>query len=203
MPDRLPRRPRLILLWSCEMSQDLQISVSATPNPNSRKFSWGTPIVDDGPHDFPTLRSAEGSPLASKLFKVNGVMAVFIANDFVSVNKHPGVGWDGVEEGTKEVIAAFAAGDEPAVLPKSEDEAEVSGDAIEAKIRGILDTEVRPAVAMDGGDIHFVAFSNGVLSLQLRGSCSGCPSSMQTLKHGVEARMKQMVPEVEEVVALM
>ncbi|MCB9833918.1 MAG: NifU family protein [Planctomycetes bacterium] len=186
------------------MSESIQVVIEPTPNPNSLKFSWAATVVDGGPFDFANPKVAESSPLATKLFRQNGVMGVFIARDFVTVTKHPGVGWELLQVLVKDVIRNHVESGELIVEPDAKP-AELAADPadVEARIRKVLDEQIRPAVAMDGGDIHFVGFNAGVVLLQLKGACSGCPSSMATLKMGVENRLRQEVPEVVEVAQIM
>ncbi|MCA9319709.1 MAG: NifU family protein [Planctomycetes bacterium] len=184
----------------------MQIVAEPTPNPNSMKFSWGSPVLDEGgPFDFPNAAAAEkSSPLAARIFRQNGVLGVFIARDFVSVTRHPGVGWEGLQGGIADVLREHVASGEAAVSAEAvtAPPAADPGD-IESRIRAILDRDIRPAVAMDGGDIQFVGYNAGVVMLQMKGSCSGCPSSTATLKMGVENRLRQEIPEITEVLAMM
>ncbi len=186
------------------MSELIQVVAEPTPNPNSLKFSWGKTVIEGGPFDFANAAVAESSPLAAKLFKQNGVMGVFIAQDFITVTKHPGVGWEMLQVMVQDVIKTHIESGE-ALVGEAAEPAEMTGDPadVEARIRKVLDEQIRPAVAMDGGDIHFVGFNAGVVLLQLKGACSGCPSSMATLKMGVENRLRQEVPEVVEVAQIM
>lgn len=186
------------------MTEMIQVVAEPTPNPNSLKFSWGRLVTEAGPFDFADPKVAESSPLATKLFRQNGVMGVFIARDFITVTKHPGVGWELLQVMVQDVIRKHVESGET-IVDESAKPAEMSADPadIEARIRKILDEQIRPAVAMDGGDIHFVGFNAGVVLLQLKGACSGCPSSMATLKMGVENRLRQEIPEVIEVAQIM
>lgn len=185
------------------MSSMVQVVAEPTPNPNSLKFSWGATVVDDGPFDFPDVRAAERSPLAAKLFRRNGVLGVFVARDFVTVTKHPGVSWDRLQADVTDVIKQHAESGEEIVSAAAEVAETIDPEDVEARIRQVLDDEIRPAVAQDGGDVVFVGFNAGVVLLQLRGACSGCPSSTATLKMGIENRLRQAVPEVTQVTAMM
>ena len=186
------------------MSDVVQVVAEATPNPNSLKFSWGQEVVQDGPFDFPEAKAAERSPLAKRLFGLNGVMGVFIAKDFVTVTKHPGVGWERLQVDAQDAIREHIEAGEPIVEEGAEPTAAPIDQAdLEQRIRKVLDEEIRPAVAMDGGDVVFVGMNAGVVMLQLRGACAGCPSSLMTLKMGIENRLKRSFPEIVEVTAMM
>ncbi|MEE9391647.1 MAG: NifU family protein [Planctomycetota bacterium] len=184
-------------------NNSLQFQIAVTPNPNVKKFSWGKEICANGPFDFASQKAAERSPLASGVFKQNGVLAVFVGRDFVSVRKHEGVGWDSLEGMIAESLESFVASGEDAIGPDPEADAEaVDPRDVEARIQKVLDDDIRPAVAMDGGDIALIGFDEGIVTVQLQGACVGCPSSTATLKMGVERRLMAMVPEVKEVVAM-
>ena len=144
------------------------------------------------------------SPLAVKLFDIPGIAAVMIGKDFVTVTKTEAGDWDQVHKGCSQTIESHLNAGEPAVADGAlEANAQaVGGTDVEAKIIDILDREVRPAVAMDGGDITFDRFEAGVVYLHMQGSCAGCPSSTATLKQGIETRLRDAIPEVLEVVAV-
>ncbi len=174
-----------------------------TPNPDSLKWVLGRRVVEgtESAH-FPEAPPREVSPLAARLFEVEGVAAVFLAANFVTVTKRADCEWTDLAQPVVDVLKECLAGDGaalgPAYRPQTSGE---EGDLVE-RIRTILDQEVRPAVAMDGGDIVFAGFRDGVVEVYLQGSCSGCPSSTMTLKQGIEARLMEAIPEVREVVAL-
>ena len=187
-----------------EVSSKVAIFVEPTPNPNSLKFIAGRKIVDSGSYEFATPEEAENSFLARQLFKIDGVEGVFIGTDFVTVRKIGEAAWDEIEPKAIHIIEDAVSDRRPLV----EEQAGSSGQpaattGAEAKICTILDEEIRPAVAMDGGDVTFQSFEKGVLTLRLVGACSGCPSSLMTLKMGIERRLKEDIPELTEVVALM
>ena len=187
-----------------EVSSKVAIFVEPTPNPNSLKFIAGRKIVDSGSYEFATPEEAENSFLARQLFKIDGVEGVFIGTDFVTVRKIGEAAWDEIEPKAIQIIEDAVSDRRPLV----EEQAGSSGQpaattGAEAKICTILDEEIRPAVAMDGGDVTFQSFEGGVLTLRLVGACSGCPSSLMTLKMGIERRLKEDIPELTEVVALM
>jgi len=174
-----------------------------TPNPNSIKWVLGRPIVESGASAFfERAPSASVSPLAAGLFAIDGVTGVFLASNFVTVTKRPEIEWTDLAQPIVDAIRATLGEGGLALGPEFRPDAARSEDELVARIRRILDDEVRPAVAMDGGDIVFSAFRDGIVELYLHGSCSGCPSSTATLKHGIEARLREAIPEVQGVVAL-
>lgn len=184
------------------MSEELQIAAEMTPNPNTLKFTINRQLLESGSKNFINKFTAVDSPLAAQLFDLGNIAGVMIGTDFVTVTKTPEADWletgpyvakrlrEFFDSGTE----VFAPGAAVAVDPAAPDRTE-----IEKKIIEILDTEVRPAVARDGGDIVFYGFDNGVVKLHLQGACSSCPSSIMTLKFGIENRLKQSIPEVKEV----
>lgn len=180
------------------------VTLEFTPNPNTLKYSVNRELYKRGAANFSKIEDAEGrSPLARKLFDVPGISGVMIGRDFVTVTKSDAGDWDVVHKGAASIIEChLQAGDvvvgEGEAAPPS---AQGTSD-IEQKIISILDAEIRPAVAMDGGDITFEKFENGTVYLYLRGACSGCPSSSATLKFGIEDRLKKEIPEVKEVVSV-
>lgn len=186
----------------------IEIYTEMTPNPESQKFVTNRHILPNFQLDFRTRELAEGSALAKSLFEIPFVNGVFIANNFVTITKKPEYEWLEINDELKTAIKNFlTSGLKPvddALLPKdvlqeqNPDAAEVSP---ESKIKELLDKYVKPAIQMDGGHIEFKSFEEGVVTLSLQGSCSGCPSSTITLKSGIEGLLKRMVPEVTEVVA--
>ncbi|PIR24918.1 MAG: NifU family protein [Deltaproteobacteria bacterium CG_4_10_14_0_2_um_filter_43_8] len=184
----------------------MEIAVQATPNPNTLKFIVNQLLLDSGSIDFQNAEQAQGSPLAEKLFSISNVSGVYVGINFVSVTKTDSSSWAELSEPVvnclKEIISSGIKLISDTVLVSSHNIASGSENEIEEKIKAILDREIRPAVAMDGGDITFHSYENGIVTLQLRGACSSCPSSTMTLKMGVENRLKEMIPEVKEVVQL-
>lgn len=182
------------------------IQTEATPNPQTLKFIPGKPVLAEGTADFRAKRDAETSPLARRLFDIDGVAGVFLGSDFISVTKTDAE-WQHLKPMILGAImehylsgAAVVDGEE------ANDEAEgayAAEDAdVVATIKELLETRVRPAVAQDGGDITFAGFRDGIVYLHMRGACSGCPSSTATLRHGIENLLKHFCPEVEEVQAV-
>ena len=173
-----------------------------TPNPQSIKWVVSTGLAPRGvTAHFREPVEPELSPLAARLFAVPGVVGVFIGSDFVTVTKVEDLEWTDLAQPVVEAIKAFVASGEPALGAGFEEAVHTGpgGEVIE-RIRAVIDDEIRPAVAMDGGDVVFMGFEDGVVEVMLQGSCVGCPSSTATLRFGIEGRLKEAVPEVERVV---
>jgi Fe-S cluster biogenesis protein NfuA len=186
------------------------IQTEATPNPMTLKFLPGQPVLAQGTADFRTSEEAERSPLAQRLFQVAGVTGVFLGSDFVSISKDEASDWYQMKPALLGVIMEhFTAGRPVLAEAAAEESAAEHGNAfapedagIVDQIKELLDTRVRPAVAQDGGDIVFRGFERGVVYLNMRGACSGCPSSTATLKMGIENMLRHYIPEVVEVRAI-
>jgi Fe-S cluster biogenesis protein NfuA len=180
------------------------VSLEFTPNPNTLKYSVNRELLSRGAVNLLKKEDAESrSPLAAKLFEVPGISGVMIGKDFVTVTKTEDGDWDIVHKSSSTIIEKHLSQNEVVVIEGGQQDAHKGGDgAIESKIKEILDNEIRPAVAMDGGDITFEKFEDGVVYLYLQGSCSGCPSSTATLKVGIETRLRDAIPEVREVVSI-
>jgi Fe-S cluster biogenesis protein NfuA len=188
------------------------IRTEQTPNPATRKFLPGQPVMDAGTRDFPEPESAEASPLARALFDSGLVEGVFYGRDFVSVTAAPGVSWTDLEPLVVETLLdhfvsgapLFAAGTAAGIHVAAESHLEEDpADAeIIDQIKELIETRVRPAVAQDGGDIAYKGYRDGRLYLSMHGACSGCPSSTVTLKRGIESLIRHYVPEVETVEAV-
>ena len=181
------------------------IQTEQTPNPASLKFLPGREVMTVGTANFPSLETAARSPLAQRLFEVEGVTGVFLGTDFVTVSKADTIDWYVLKPSILGVIMEHFTAGRPVILAEtaaggSEQSAEDS--EIEAQIRELIDTRVRPAVAQDGGDIIFQGYEHGVVYLHMQGSCSGCPSSTMTLKAGIENMLRHYIPEVTEVRAV-
>jgi Fe-S cluster biogenesis protein NfuA len=181
------------------------IQTEATPNPATLKFIPGREVLPSGTRDFRDAAAAsEASPLAARLFDIDGVEAVFLATDFISVSKAEDADWQVVKPMVLGAIMDHYTAGEPILLEGMDEGADTVADSpVVRQIRELLDTRVRPAVAQDGGDIIFHDFRDGIVFLHMRGSCSGCPSSTATLKHGIENMLRHYVPEVEAVEAVM
>jgi Fe-S cluster biogenesis protein NfuA len=183
----------------------LFIQTEETPNPVTLKFLPGRTVLGAGTADFPSADDAAGrSPLASALFGVEGVAGVFLGADFITVTKRGGVDWPVLKPAVLGVIMEHFTANRPVVVEHRDNSRQASedDDPIVSQIKELLDTRVRPAVAMDGGDIQFHGFEDGVVFLTMKGSCSGCPSSTATLKAGIENMLRHYIPEVAEVRAV-
>ena len=181
------------------------IQTEETPNPATLKFLPGRAVVESGSVDFASSEGAARSPLADRLFKVEGVERVFLGQDFVTVTKSDQKDWAVLKPALLGVIMEHFVSGQPVLLESGPGAAGAAGgadeedDEIVAQIKDLLETRVRPAVAQDGGDIIFDSFKDGVVYLHMQGSCSGCPSSTATLKMGIENMLRHYVPEVMEV----
>ena len=187
------------------MSNEVYVSLEFTPNPNTLKYSVNRTLLERGAMNFVKKDEADQkSPLASKLFGVPGISGVMVGRDFVTVTKTEEGDWDVVHKSSSQMIESHLQQNLPVVNTEFlGQEAHKGGDTqVEAKIREILDNEIRPAVAMDGGDITFEKYEGGVVYLYMQGSCAGCPSSSATLKVGIETRLKEAIPEIIDVVAV-
>lgn len=178
----------------------IKVYTEETPNPATRKFLVNKLLVN-GSHDFPSREKAEASPFASELFKFNFVNGVFFASNFVTITKTPDSGWEDIEPILKEFVRGAVESELTILEVVPDQNVSFEGSDIEVKIQQILHDYVRPAVEQDGGAISFQKYNEGVVTVELRGACSGCPSSIITLKAGIEGLLKRMVPEVQEVVA--
>jgi Fe-S cluster biogenesis protein NfuA len=190
------------------------IEIEKTPNPTTRKFLPGRTVMQSGGRDFPNADAAEASPLAEALFATGMVDGVYFGRDFVSVSAAPAVEWDSLEPEVLSILLDHFMLDAPLFkqgtaagidiapdTPIAFEEDPADADIID-QIKELLDTRVRPAVAQDGGDIVYRGYKEGKLYLGMQGACSGCPSSMVTLKRGVESLIKHYVPEVETIEAV-
>tara|TARA_B100000989_G_C19508176_1_gene457518 strand:+ start:308 stop:847 length:540 start_codon:yes stop_codon:yes gene_type:complete len=177
------------------------IQTEVTPNPNSLKFLPGKKVSNSGPYEI-TDKSQINNELVRNILSVNGVVGIFLGKDFISVNKSDQIKWDEIKHIVISLINDFYSGGKEYVINESKEQGESNLDEIEKKIITILDQKIRPAVARDGGDIKFKEFKDGVVKVQLQGSCSGCPSSTMTLKQGVQNLLCHYLPEVKKVVAI-
>lgn len=184
------------------------IQTEQTPNPATLKFIPGRAVLENGTFDIPSVEAAARSPLAQRLFDVDGVTRVFLGSDFVTVTKAADIDWPVLKPAVLGAIMEHFTSGEPVLAGEAagaaggEAAAPAAEDEVEAQIRDLLDTRVRPAVAQDGGDIVFQRFEDGIVYLHMQGSCSGCPSSTATLKMGIENLLRHYVPEVTEVRAV-
>ena len=180
----------------------MQVKFEQTPNPATMKFIFPDKISDQS-CDFPNVESTEKSPLAAKIFGFPWVSAVFLGEDFVTITKQDWVDWKVLAQPLSGLLSEHISSGQPVLLNLQAANNETENDSpLVKQIKRVLQNEIKPVVAMDGGDIAFVSFENHILSLKMMGACSGCPSSQATLKDGIEVRMKQVFPEIHEVVAI-
>jgi len=177
------------------------VQTETTPNPNSLKFLPGKIVSNSGSFEI-TKKDEVKNELIRNLMSVNGVEGIFLSRDFISINKYDETSWDEIKHIVISLINDFYSTGKEFVVDKSPFEIDENLGEIEKKIVQILDQKIRPAVAKDGGDIRFKEFKDGVVKVQLQGSCSGCPSSTMTLKQGVQNLLCHYLPEVKEVVAV-
>ena len=178
------------------------IQTEITPNPNSLKFFPGKKVSNDTPLEV-TDKKMTNNELVRNILSINGVTGVFLAGDFLSVNKEQNIEWEDLKHIIISLINDFYSKGAELVIDKNKLEEKTKNfTELEKKIINILDTKVRPAVARDGGDIKFKEFKDGVVTVNLQGSCSGCPSSTMTLKQGVQNLLCHYIPEIKEVIAV-
>ena len=177
------------------------IQTEDTPNPATLKFIPGTDVMGQGTADFPDKEAAGRSPLARRLFQIDGIEGVFLGSDFVTVTKNDDQEWFTLKPSILAGIMEHYASGLPVVEAdkSARDDDGEEDDELVKQIKHLLDTRVRPAVAMDGGDIVFHDFEDGIVTLSMQGACSGCPSSTATLKMGIENMLRHYIPEVKEV----
>ncbi|MBT6120388.1 NifU family protein [bacterium] len=182
----------------------ITISAEITPNPNTLKFKVNKTLVETGAYDFPAKEFSESSILASELFAIDGVSGILISKDFVSVSKRVNIDWTDLVEPVTQTIKLIVGDNEHIIDPEylTEHTGESDDSETVKKIKEILENEIKPAVAMDGGDVNFSKFEDGIVYLALQGACSTCPSATMTLKMGIEARLKEECPDIEEVVQI-
>ena len=178
------------------------IQTEVTPNPNSLKFLPGKSVSNNGSFEV-TKKEETDSELVRNLLAINGVVGVFLGADFISINKKEDINWEDIKHITISLINDFySTGKEFVIENGLTSEKKEEHTEIEKQIISILETKIRPAVAKDGGDIKFREFKNGIVKVELQGSCSGCPSSTMTLKQGVQNLLCHYVPDVKEVIAV-
>lgn len=182
----------------------IEVSIAPTPNPATMMFQFSQSLLDQG-HDFPNAQEAERSPLAAKIFGFPWAASVYLGPDFVSVTKQDWVDWEILAEPLAGLIREHLAANLPLLILESDTSStdeDPSDSDIVRRIKRALARDVRPVVAMDGGDVAFAKFEEGKLFLHMKGSCAGCPSKSVTLKQGIETRMRELFPEILEVVSL-
>jgi len=177
------------------------VQTEITPNPNSLKFLPGKAVSNNGSFEI-TKKDETNNELVRNLLSVNGIEGIFLGKDFISINKYDDTPWEEIKHIVISLINDFYSSGKECVIEKNLIESVENLKEIEKKIVKILDEKIRPAVAKDGGDIKFKEFTNGIVKVQLQGSCSGCPSSTMTLKQGVQNLLCHYIPEIKEVQAI-
>ena len=177
------------------------VQTEITPNPNSLKFLPGKNVSNKGSFEI-TQKDQTNNELVKNLLSINGVEGIFLGKDFISINKYDDVSWDEIKHIVISLINDFYSSGKECVVENTLIENNENLKDIEKKIVKILDEKIRPAVAKDGGDIKFKEFKDGIVKVQLQGSCSGCPSSTMTLKQGVQNLLCHYLPEVKKVEAV-
>ena len=177
------------------------VQTEVTPNPNSLKFLPGKKVSNSGPYEI-TQKDNLQNELVRNILSINGVESIFLGADFISVNKNEDFKWEEIKHIVISLINDFYSDGKEFVIDENIKEEVSDLSEIEEKIVKILEQKIRPAVARDGGDIKFKEFKDGIVKVQLQGSCSGCPSSTMTLKQGVQNLLCHYLPEVKEVVAI-
>jgi len=177
------------------------VQIQNTPNPNSLKFLPGKKVSEVGPLEFLDI-SDSNNELIKNILSINGVRGIFLYEDFLSVSKKSETEWSEI----KHIVISYIndyyqKGNESIIKTNNENISEINLSSIEKKIKHILETKVRPAVSKDGGDITFLEYNDGKVTVKLQGSCAGCPSSTLTLKKGVESLLSHYIPEVKEVIS--
>lgn len=187
------------------MPEEIKIFTEGTPNPNALKFVLDKTLVEKGSLNFANKEKAQNSPLATKLFKINSVKEVFIGQNFITITKDENSKWDNIYGKIEDVINKHFVSGEPIITDNGQQTTgnkTTKSDPVEERIKEILDSQIRPAVASDGGDIIFDSYKDGILRLHLQGACSSCPSAIMTLKAGVEQMLKRQIPELKEVISI-
>tara|TARA_Y100001935_G_C17231748_1_gene470795 strand:- start:47 stop:586 length:540 start_codon:yes stop_codon:yes gene_type:complete len=177
------------------------VQTEITPNPNSLKFLPGKIVSNSGSFEI-TRDEKTNNELLKNLLSVKGIEGIFLGKDFISINKYNDIPWDDIKHIVISLINDFYSSGNEYVIDKSLNIEDESLDELEKRIKKLLDEKIRPAVARDGGDIKFKEFKNGVVKVELQGSCSGCPSSTLTLKQGVQNLLCHYIPEVKSVEAV-
>jgi Fe-S cluster biogenesis protein NfuA len=180
-----------------------EVSFESTPNPNSMKFNLGHNF-NETPFECLNIKDTENSPLAAKIFGFPWTSSIYIGTHFITVKKQDWVSWDVLATPLSGLIQEHLSNGEAVVLDKSKfiEGAENPDDEVSVKMKWVIENEVRPALATDGGDISFIKYDNGILAVTLKGACSGCPSASITLKEGIEKHMKEIFPEIIQVISI-
>ena len=184
----------------------MMIETEYTPNPDTLKFLPGKKVSEIGPLEFTKKNENNSIPLVDKILSLQGTVMVFFGADFITVRKEKNLKWEDLKHGIiSEINDYYAKGNEVVVKKELKDQpttVKKNSNTVEDKIQEVLDSKIRPAVARDGGDIAFKSFKDGVVIVELKGSCSGCPSSVMTLKQGVQNLLCHYIPEVKSVEAV-
>ncbi len=179
---------------------DTTVRIEPTPNPRTLKFVTNRELLPAGGRDFPTAEAGSASPLARRLFGLDGVEGVYIGTDFVTATRSDAADWAVLAPQVSEALLRHLVAGEPVLGDAGVQQHAGATDDVSRRIQDVLDEYIRPAVAQDGGDVIFDSYEDGVVRLHLQGSCSGCPSSIMTLKMGIQNLLREQVPEVREVV---
>tara|TARA_B100002019_G_C20979649_1_gene455156 strand:+ start:73 stop:612 length:540 start_codon:yes stop_codon:yes gene_type:complete len=177
------------------------VQTESTPNPNSLKFLPGKKVSNSGPYEI-TNKDDIQNELVRNILSINGIEGIFLGEDFISVNKRDDINWEEIKHIVISLINDFYSDGREFVIDENVNDDVIDLSEIEKKIVKILEEKIRPAVARDGGDIKFKEFTDGIVKVQLQGSCSGCPSSTMTLKQGVQNLLCHYIPEVKAVEAI-
>ena len=177
------------------------VQTESTPNPNSLKFLPGKKVSNSGPYEI-TNKDDIQNELVRNILSINGIEGIFLGEDFISVNKRDDINWEEIKHIVISLINDFYSDGREFVIDENVNDDDLDLSEIEKKIVKILEEKIRPAVARDGGDIKFKEFTDGIVKVQLQGSCSGCPSSTMTLKQGVQNLLCHYIPEVKSVEAI-
>ncbi len=183
------------------------VDTEHTPNPDTLKFLPGKKVSEVGPVEFLKSDKSVKIPLANKILSLEGTVMVFFGEDFITVKKEKSLNWEDLKHGIISEINDYYSKGNEVIIKKEQNKSDQKTSPNESnevinKIKEVLDTKVRPAVARDGGDITFKSYKDGVVTVELKGSCSGCPSSIMTLKQGVQNLLCHYIPEVKSVEAL-
>ena len=177
------------------------VQTESTPNPNSLKFLPGKKVSNSGPYEIKNKDDIQNE-LVRNILSINGIEGIFLGEDFISVNKRDDINWEEIKHIVISLINDFYSDGREFVIDENVNDDDLDLSEIEKKIVKILEEKIRPAVARDGGDIKFKEFTDGIVKVQLQGSCSGCPSSTMTLKQGVQNLLCHYIPEVKAVEAI-
>lgn len=177
-------------------NNDLRIRITTTPNPDAYMFHVSESLIPSGTHEFYSDSDTSNAPLAEHLFKNDGIELILIASRFITIRKHKHVNWDPLADNINQSLLSFLDSGEMAVFETAPNHEQGPISPLEERILSILDTEVRPAIAQDGGDVVYHGFEDGIVKLELIGACGTCPSSTATLKYGIQNLLMEEIPEV-------